>query len=443
MIWFMRGLGVAFYVLAACGDDGDSVRHDSGVTSDSLEIDAAAGAPVSLTVTSYVTELAGVRVYFQNPDSTLVASVLTDASGTASAVMPLGGYVTAVDPFARDTNPSDIVELRTFSGVKPGDSLVLKDPFPGDKLDTTFVVPTDPDGTVTGYLIATPCDDRTVAKPTNGSNPSATMSLGNACSPTTDVLVVTLTTGGAPVHWMYASNVTEVSNTIDLSAMTIDGTPSTKMYSFTNVPAGAGGVSMTQYLATSRGVVIEHGSVNLAGTAPTYSAVFTPFAGALDLIETTLPMDSGLGVHGLYDWGTYGATYTTDVGARLLAEPMTAASFDTTAHQVTWTAGTAGATPDFTLSYVFADRPAASLSIDWRICAPYTAGVLQLPTLPVDGGVDYNLVSSDTVDINRLYLGKVTGGYDAVRPSLLSLNQPQDFAAGASSGTMTLERFAD
>jgi hypothetical protein len=85
-------------LLAACGDD-DPVRHLDGGVIDSSMIDAPMNQPVTLTVTSDGAPQVGVKVYFQGADSSVISNAMTDASGVASALMPGGGFVTAVDPY--------------------------------------------------------------------------------------------------------------------------------------------------------------------------------------------------------------------------------------------------------------------------------------------------------------------------------------------------------
>src|SRR5690349_21386214 len=123
----MRRLSIAWLSLVACGSD-SKVGHLPDAPpppEDAASPDAPPAPPptVMLTVTSNGVPLSRIRVYFQNADNSLVASAMTDDTGTAQAVMTAGGYVTAIDPFPASADAPD--ELRTFSGVKPGDHLFL------------------------------------------------------------------------------------------------------------------------------------------------------------------------------------------------------------------------------------------------------------------------------------------------------------------------------
>src|SRR5512143_11333 len=83
----------------ACGDDGNRHIVDAPLQTDGPSIDSPSLLPVTLTITVNAMPYAGVHVYFQNTDSSVVAMAVTDVTGTASAVMAAGGYVTAVNPF--------------------------------------------------------------------------------------------------------------------------------------------------------------------------------------------------------------------------------------------------------------------------------------------------------------------------------------------------------
>lgn len=441
----MRKFALAICALVACGDDGGNNKMiDAGVDIDSQDIDApVTPAAVKITVSSNGTNLAGVRVHFQNPDSTLVTSADTDASGVASAVMPLGGYVTAVDPFLNaPTGIGTVVEVRTFAGVKAGDELVLTEGGGGAVTQVLVESPIDTDAAVESYLFSTPCDEQSTPKPTDASNPSVSLGLYGACMTSTDVIIASLDTNGEVVHWLYAPNVAQASNSIDLTGMTLATAGTSKSYTFNNIPVAIGGLSLNQQLASTKGVVIER-SIDLTGPTGTNTWKLPPFTNAIDLVNAFMDMESGLGSHAIADWGPFSATYTTDVAARLLIEPTTAASFDTTTHQVKWTPAATGVAPDFALAMAGAFRATGSLQINWQLSAPYGAGVVQFPTLPVENGKDYNFASTDTTGVDQVILGKVTGGYDAVREMLQSLDGPQDITATAATGTLTFEQFSD
>ena len=125
----MRKLVCLLMVVGACDED-DPVRHLDGGMADSLTmVDApTTPQPVTLTVKSAGAPQANVRVYFVNPDSSLISNTVTDSTGVASALMPNGGYVSAVSPFSAPLPtglPVQNESLYTWAGVKPGDHLTL------------------------------------------------------------------------------------------------------------------------------------------------------------------------------------------------------------------------------------------------------------------------------------------------------------------------------
>src|ERR1041385_6064862 len=99
---------------------------------------------------------------------------MTDTTGVASAVMPMGGSVTAVNPFAPPQGIGTSYSLNTFLGVKAGDHLRLKEG-EGALTDVTITAPEDTDANTASYSIATPCAQTDVVA-SAGTAPSAPLS---------------------------------------------------------------------------------------------------------------------------------------------------------------------------------------------------------------------------------------------------------------------------
>lgn len=427
---------VSVLSLAACGDD-DPVRHlDGGI--DSM-IDAPnTPQPVTLTVTRDGLPQENVRVYFVGPDSSLISNAVTDSTGVATALMPSGGYVSAVNPF-NGAQPAGIptASLYTFAGVKSGDHLKLTDRgAPGTSVTVTAAVDADP--SVTQYMFSSPCGQGFAQAPGSAAQPSATFDLSNDCTGATDFVVASLDDAGEIVHWIYASNVT-IAAQIDLTGMALTNAPSTKTYTINNANDFGFQMQVTQSLVSTRGeVVTREGTANGKGSPFTLTMKNPNFANAVDIVQATgFTTANGIGTHTLVDWSSYSTAYTVDAGARYLADLTAAPSLDTTAHTLTWTTGN-GVAPDFVLAFGYAFH--TNFGFDWTIAAPYGSSV-QFPTLPTDVG-DFTIGADDDASVVGIAFGKVPGGYDAVRATLFSTNGPQDLVTSAT-GSITIETWND
>lgn len=424
----MRKLSLVLF-LVACGDDG--VRH----TPDAAHADGApdspvdaAALPVTLTATYNGQPVAGVHVYFQNADSSVVLATTTDASGTASAVMQAGGFVTAINPYGAQGQD----DLETFAGVKPGDHLVLHRALVPDA--TTTVNVSAPDEGVPGYSVYSPCNNAgaTLAPPAlllaTTVPVSGQISL-SSCGSATDFLVVA--SDGTPTDYLYAANVAIADQgNVDLTAGTY-APVTNRALTYTNLPSA-------QSLSIENDVLDPLGIIYIAGAEtpsdqPTATVAIPEFPGESDLLQTTFNNQT-YSQQVLFDWGHLGAAFSTDVGARALNDFSGPPTFDVPTHAGSVGLGSAGAAGDFSLFFMAISRPAPQHDWQWTIAAPFGATV-SLPTLPTDV-FDYNVGSGDSATINGWVNGKVPGGYDAVRALLLATTGPESLAIG-SGGAAT------
>lgn len=367
--------------------------------------------PVTLTVVRNGVPQSGVHTYFLNADSSVVATLDTDASGTVTAVMAAGGSVTALNPFppiAQAAVPLQDNELRTFLGVKPGDHLVLTH---NDKLSVSVEAPVD-NGSIE-YDLHTTCGggSLSVGGGAGSGAPGGTVTLVG-CGGTADVLVIAKEpdegpprTFGALYHPDQAINDL---GTVDLSGDGYDQALDIVRFSYTNTPDAS--------LTVSHALVSPHGAL-------------TPFvasadAGATSIIEpTALPGITGSivdlqldtrGIHHVVDWGAPAATYALDLTGLLLpgflGEPP---AYDVTARRVRWMEEDPnGATPDLTVAQI--DVFGVDRTWHWTVAAPYTAGELAFPVLPGDVA-DWTPVDTDDPQVAEVTSVKLPGGYDAVR----------------------------
>src|SRR4051812_23527284 len=93
-----RALCAVLLVLAGCGDDSAHHLADAPAAPDAM-VDGPTSGVVAITISLEGNPRAGIDVYFQAADGSLVAKVPTGAQGVASATMEAGGFVTVVNPF--------------------------------------------------------------------------------------------------------------------------------------------------------------------------------------------------------------------------------------------------------------------------------------------------------------------------------------------------------
>jgi len=143
---FIIGLGL----LSACtGSIGDMTGDDD------LPPPAT---DVQIRIQDGNTPIVGASVIFQAADQSVIAELLTDATGTALAEMPEGGNLTVIRTYPLATPPDEQqpIEVYTYVGVEPGDRLEL-----GRKVDElalpgaiNVMVPETAQGTIN---VKTPC----------------------------------------------------------------------------------------------------------------------------------------------------------------------------------------------------------------------------------------------------------------------------------------------
>ena len=386
------------------------------------------GAPVS-----------GMYVYFQNADSTVVLATTTDANGTASAVMDAGGYVTAIDtapPLLLGGASSN--QLLTYADVKPGDQLRYGRSLESTGIGVTINAVLDP--AASSMYVYSPClpDGAQLAglAATAIAQPVTTTTTLYGCGATTDFLLVSYDQNNQPLNTAFVPNVPVADQgTVDLTAAVLAGAD-TKTWTFNNGPALTS-LSVEDDLLDAQGRTFStYMETPSDAQNPTLTMPVPAFTGAGQLVQTFVATGNS---HTLLDWGPYASTFTTDVGARLLAELTAPPSFDPATHALSITEGATGATADFALSAVSASRAADGHTWIWEIIAPH-ATTITLPTLPTDV-YDFNITASDSVQVEGWATGKVPGGYDAVRPFLFSTQGPSDLAKVSGSGAASVELY--
>jgi hypothetical protein len=433
MMRAMHRLGLALVVVAAaCGGGGGGNNNDAG-GDDGGGGDGSATTLVTLTIHDRNgAALAGKRVHFQNPDSTLIASVDTDASGVASAMMPNGGFVTAINPFYEpDLSP---IELRTFAGAKGGDELVLDDTT--QSVNTNIVGNNSPSDI--GFVrLVTGCGD-VAATGTTGGKPSGMLIVPGGCLPTTDIFELVNDVEGSLLYWGYLPDVTLDGMTLDASAIDVTNTEvQTKTVNYTVSDA-----ELTSYYYENQQVTAS-GRMSFANASnmPDYPMTLPVVPGALDTMF--FQGDTSLTRRMLYEWQPgFATTYAADVSAKLLRKGTAKPTFDRANHRLIWTEASTGVAPEWGYATAHIDR--GEYGISWTVVGAAGGAALQLPVLPNEG-TDYNPMSDESVSVTAFVAGASTGGYDAVRERLQGYPDLQTpmllLAPGVTTGTLALQDY--
>lgn len=423
---------VTLLAVAGCGDDDSANRlPDAPPTPDGVSVDANTSA-VRITVSTSVGPRSNVTVHFQNSDSSLVSTQVTNVDGVAEAVMQPGGYVTAVSPF---DDSGGVV--RTFAGVKPGDQLVLNRDENDEPREFEVSVPISQLGG--SYMLYTSCGSRDVTSG-NGSGSGSSQPGGRVvvygCGASSD-LVLEASTGDA-TEWIYQPAAT-LANVVDLSALTFATAP-TATFNYTNVPAGVTTITLEGRQVTAGGTPVPYySSADVVAGAASMTAVRSALPNARNLVHSRL-FNGSFGLHQLLAWGAPVAVQATDLANQLLAEYATRPELDVASHSVSWTVAP-GATPDLQRAEIYLGRGKGG-DVNWRIVGPYTNTTLVLPVLPGDSA-GYNPRAEDAAYVSELTTVKVVGGYDAVREHALADDLPGGLAASVgASGSAVLQELA-
>jgi hypothetical protein len=432
----MRLFLILSVVLVACGDD-----SNVGSLPDAPQAPGDATVtppPVTLTVTLNGAPVAGVHTYFLNADSSVVKTVDTDATGTASATMVAGGSVTAINPFVRPPAGGPVPDdLRTFLGVKPGDHLMLFNggTTPPD-VTVTLTAPELLSANVTSYDVFTTCGStripvNNVLLPLVPSDPTGTITL-HGCNGSADILIVANGFAGneqiEPLASLYNANVavadgTDVVLTGDYSVLT------DVKFEYTNLAANINEVRISHTVTTSHGVIEQfNGTTARDGTTALITFSEPPVANAVGIIDATI--QTNFSQHEVIQRKAVTASNTFDL-AGLLPEFGDGTFYNVTTKRVSWQEAATGVRPDLTTVTLNVVHPGqqgsgADPGTDprqwlWHLVAPYAPGGEQTyPTLPTDVA-SWAPSVTDNVTVQGLGHLKVPGGYDALRGQAFSI----------------------
>ena len=433
----MKRFVLAAALLAIGCDDPRLLASGEGPDAGAPAADASATAGVvGLVVTQHGTPEAGVVVYFQNADSSLVARAVTDLTGTARATMATGGFVTAV--LAGQTS-----SLYTFAAVKPGDQLVLDDVVADPQLDVFSTTPSDPGApSLAYYYLFSTCADVWYQV-----QPDVQTGLGQARTGLGDMMaVMTSNWEGEPIDYLYLPNVL-VGNGSTIQLYGNYQTAQDMTFNYVNLPSAAS-IEFRSYVVTPRGVLFDAPLSTYATASSgnaTIAASVPAIPGTLVVTESYVATSSAVGspAHDVLDWGEPTVSHALDYAAGGVHEYGAAPAFDSASDSITW--GESGARPDYVFAEYITWRRGATTTLDWpwEIVAPRSESAsVRYPVLPVDE-FDYNPEPADTLAVEFVDNISVPGGYDAVRPWAFESYVPTTFARHlGGTGHVVVSRFA-
>jgi len=365
---------------------------------DSASDGSPAGGVVTMTVQRDDAPDVGVPVVFLASDGTAIATVMTDGSGVATAAMPQGGSVTVIQ-----TMP-DVIS--TYIGVAPTDALTLTD-YRGAEPTQTVNVTSPTEMGANGYTYNFAC---------GGPFNAAQVTLPHDCGASDDVLV--RATNGTDYIGAFVAFDVPIAN----QAMSIAGTyiPMTSQtFAVTNAGATTS-VTFSAWVAGSHGVMnYRNGAIPISagsGSGSTTEGFVADGVNQAVMISAQIPTATGMFTQTVTSIAPSSASSTVDLGSLYLPSMTSPPSYDIAGHAVSWQSAGGAQMPDMTLATLLMTRDTHVWQ--WNIAAPYTAGELRLPTLPVLG-FDYNPQAADSIAI-ELGQAHVPGGYAAARPNILS-----------------------
>jgi hypothetical protein len=414
-------------MLAACGHHSavaaDAARDGSG---DAPTSDAPSG-DATVTVQFNGKPVSGVRLIFSSLTMEY-AERFTDVTGSATASIAPGAFVTAIDPFPQPPSLIGASNLFTIAGVKPGDHLVMSQHARTPTLGLSFPITTATVPNATAYVMNCDC-----------ANASLTAGMGMViydkfCT-TSDIFFSAIDGSGTVLATLFHQQLAGSQGVaVDLSSEPFVTSTSTA-FTYSNLPSPSTANIQYRVLSARPGIMTRVvGSAAITGgngtatvqlpgiTAPLYGVLDTSFA-------------SGSTAFDVVEWGLVSTgTYTLDPTGILPPAFATAPSFDIPSRTLSWTPAATGATPDFVFGALTFNRDD---HFTWSFAAPYNGGTFTLPAL--DG---FRLATDDTTQIS-LQSVIAPGGYDTVRPFVFAAGHlSQMFVADGTIGrTVSAQTF--
>lgn len=415
----MRALAGVVVALAACGDSLQPAP-DAGPP------DAADGV---VRVRVLGPDNTGLRVFFQNADSSLVLATRTGSDGTANAFMAAGGFVTV----------EQLGDLWTWGGVAPGDELVLPGlppPDPPPERVALLSVPVDPDAT--SYWLHTPCT--TFLEVTSARISPLPVSLPG-CGDRTDMVVVTRAANFSTIAHAAAVFDVALGTAAAPAVISLAGPyapPVESEVRLANVPGGIGFVYVRQEIRGTHGVAYD--------TALFSTATIDTVAASSTTLTIPLPQDATLATYiddtGSFSstslrhavtWGPRTATTLVDLAPLILPLFAQAPFYDASIPGLIWREGPATVVPEAVLAELA--FPAGNR---WHVLGPRgLETALRMPVLPVSGLAGQLNESTATVFVSI----HSSTGYAAYREHLLGWSPRESWPITGLMGVVGYSEF--
>jgi hypothetical protein len=394
----MRGVIAVVVMLAACGDS----------------IDVAPDAPLDASTPDQVVRVrvavpdvtAGVRVFFQDPDSALLLATRTDEEGRANAFMPRGGYVTVLTTDG---------EVWTWGGVEPGDDLVLGAAPVLEEPAMLLSIPDDPDAA--SYWLHAPCTG-SFHEVTGAQELPRLVTLPGCGSPT-DLLIITREVGFQRIaHYRAALDVelgtADVPKPIEIPAPY--ETPRANRVAVTNVPQGIGFLYVHQELHGTHGVLFDtsmfgQATIDTQGSRETTLVMPGPQGATVATYLDDTGSVAGTNLLHVVHWGPPGDV-AIDLGALALPTIAGMPHFVAADHALHWQQTITSVTPEAAIATI-----QLSTGARWHVLAPprppnQGALALALPRLPI-------ALDVGNANVTTFVTLHSSTGFDAYREHLL------------------------
>ena len=405
--------------IAACSSGGNGLADARlaaiDATADALvaPVDANEAPNVSVTVfdPNAQTPFVGLPVAFMNADGSAAKVTVTGADGFATAFMTAGGSVTvgATAVIAPDGDSPE-PHVYTYLGVQPGDHLVISGVNPA-----TAVVPLSVPALDNAqlYFATSTCSPPNMGPVSSTTNSSVGLVVLAGCT-SADIFVEAVDNANN-IFSLFVEGQSIVANTpVTLSGL-YDAAIATAG-TVTNLPDGTNGVDISLGLFDGSALLygIDDNAVDFTGTSASRTISHISFPGAQQV--------------GGVQWGTQAGNYqnyfsrnavdedfTVDLSVVPQLPSVTLAQFEAASSSLSWQESGGTATADLA-TVTMNVSSGTTRNFFWQVVGPHTSNSLTLPTLPSSLS-KFNIITGDVVSPQISTIGKITGGYDRVRPA--------------------------